>query len=135
MKLNINYNNIFTSYCWLFNRFSIISNNIDYVKTTLDKFMLFRLNDKYHLQIGFENTDDINSILDDICNVKYINHIDAKKLVDNLSGGYYVLIKCDKYYIKSTDLYHLKHEYYEILLYGYNLKKKFFILLIMIIKI
>lgn len=118
-----------SSYCWLANRYAIVSQIPDYIYYICDELNMAILeeNNRIHF-IGKNCSKVLNSHFTNLLNFSELNSLEILQFCEeSLNNNKYILIKVDKFYIKACSQYNDKHEFYEILIYGKN-KNEFYFL-------
>lgn len=111
-----------SSYCWLANRFAIITEVPDYLRFIWGELNMAVLEENSRINfVGKNSSKEINSHFTNLLIFSELNALEVLEFCrESLNKNRFILIKVDKFFIKACSQYNARHEFYEILIYGEN---------------
>lgn len=103
-----------SSYCWLANRYAIVTQMHEYIYYILDDLNMAVLEKNNRIYfIGKNCSKGLNTHFANLLIFSENNSLEILQFCEqSLNNNKFILIKVDKFYIKACSQYNLKHEGY-----------------------
>lgn len=112
-----------TTECWTFIRLAAILTQERYLPWYIEKFIHYCVDESFQFHYYRWGGIDFLSVYDEVLEFHDINIKDnvIKKVIEAINDNGYVILYCDRYFVKGGEEYQIKHRLHEMLIYGYDL--------------